>query len=87
MKPIRLSAHALSYAARRGFTIGEVEETIQTSPWVPADLGRLECYKDFPFGKEWNGKVYATKRVRPIMVEEPDEIVVISVRGDYCYYF
>ncbi len=84
MKPIRLSAHALTYMARRGFTLAEVEETIQTSPWTPAELGRLQCQKDFPYGKDWNGKVYATKRVRPIMVEEPDEIVVITV---YTYYF
>jgi hypothetical protein len=26
MKPIRLSAHAVSYLSRRGFTVAEVEE-------------------------------------------------------------
>jgi hypothetical protein len=39
---------------------------------------------NFPFGKEWNGKVYNTKQVRPIFVEEADEIVVVTV---YTYYF
>jgi hypothetical protein len=29
MKPIRLSAHALSYITKRGFTVAEVEETIR----------------------------------------------------------
>jgi hypothetical protein len=48
-----------------------IEETIQTSPWMPAELGRLDCRKNFPYGKEWNGKVYATKQVRPIFAEEP----------------
>jgi hypothetical protein len=84
MKPIRLSAHALRYTKRRGFTVEEVEETIRNSPWGPAELGRLECRKDFAFGRQWNGKTYATKRVRPVFVEEAAEILVVTV---YTYYF
>jgi len=83
MKPVRLSGHALGYITKRGFTMAEVEETIRGSSWEPAELGRLQCYKDFPFQREWNGKVYAAKRVRPIFVEEADEIVVVTV---YTYY-
>jgi len=55
---------------KRGFTIAEVEDAIDTMPWQPTELGRLDCRKDFPYGKEWNGKVYATKQVRPVFVEE-----------------
>jgi Domain of unknown function (DUF4258) len=84
MKAVRLSAHALSYTTRRGFTVAEVEEAIRTGAWQPADLGRLECIRDFAFGRDWNGKFYPTKRVRPIFVDEPDEIVVVTV---YTYYF
>jgi hypothetical protein len=69
---------------RRGFTINEVEEAIRTAPWQPAELGRLDCRKDFPYGKEWNGKTYTTKQVRPVFVEEASEIVVVTV---YTYYF
>jgi len=83
MKPIRLSEHALRYTSKRGFTIPEIEEAIRTSPWMPAELGRLDCRRNFPYGKEWNGKIYATKQVRPIFVEEAGEIVVITV---YTYY-
>lgn len=84
MKPIRLSGHALSYTDRRGFSREEVEEAIRTAPWTPAELGRFECHKDFAFGRAWNGVVYATKRVRPIFVEESEELVVVTV---YTYYF
>lgn len=70
--------------SKRGFTIEEVEEAIRTTPWTAAELGRLECRKDFPYGNDWNGKVYATKQVRPVFVEEAGEIVVITV---YTYYF
>ncbi len=69
---------------RRGFTVAEVEEAIRTMPWQPAELERLECRKDFAYGKEWNGKLYTTKQVRPIFVEEASEIVVVTV---YTYYF
>lgn len=84
MKPIRLSAHAASYIARRGFTLAEVEEAVRTGSWGPAELGRLDCRKDFAFNQDWNGKRYATKQVRPVFVDEPREIVVITV---YTYYF
>lgn len=39
---------------------------------------------NFPYGALWNGKMVATKQVRPIFVEEPDEIFVITV---YTYFF
>lgn len=75
MKPIRFSQHALGYTKKRGFTIAEVEE---------AEENRLQCRKEFIYGQEWNGKIYATKRVRPIFIEKTTEIVVITV---YTYYF
>jgi hypothetical protein len=63
--------------------VAEVEEAIRSCAWQPAELGRLECTKSFPFNGEWNNKVYATKRVRPIFVDEANEIVVVTV---YTYY-
>lgn len=84
MKPIRLSAHASRYATPRGFTVDEVEQAIRTTEWQPAELGRLECRKDFPYQRQWNGKLYATKQVRPVFVDEAEEIVVVTV---YTYYF
>jgi hypothetical protein len=40
--------------------------------------------EEFPFNATWNRREYATKQIRPIFVEEPDEIVVVTV---YVYYF
>lgn len=84
MKPIRLSDHARGYETRRGFTSAEVEEAIHTMAWEPADRGRSQCRKDFPFGRAWNGKWCATRQARPVFVDEPTEIVVVTV---YTYYF
>lgn len=83
-KPIHLSGHACIQLTRRGVNVDEVIETIRSAQWKPAELDRLECRKDFPFGQEWNGKFYNTKQVRPVFVEEPDEIVVVTV---YSYFF
>lgn len=59
-------------------------EAIRTESWHPAESGRLECHKEFPFNSQWNGRHYATKQIRPVFVEEPNEIVVVTV---YVYYF
>jgi hypothetical protein len=53
--------------------VAEVEEAIRTCPWTPAELGRQECRKDFPFNALWNGKHYAIKQVRPVFAEEANE--------------
>jgi hypothetical protein len=83
-KTIRLSPHAKMQLSYRGATEEEVLDAIQTSDWEPAELGRLACRKDFEFNNPWNKKFYKTKQIRPIFVEEENEIVVVTV---YVYYF
>jgi hypothetical protein len=84
MKPIRFSGHAQQQLIRRGVLAEEVITTIYTATWENAQGNRLECQANFPFAQIWNGKVYETKQVRPVFVDELDEIVVITV---YSYYF
>ena len=40
--------------------------------------------KNYRYGRRWNDVYYDTKQVRPIFVEEPQEIVVVTV---YSYFF
>ena len=82
-KSIRLSSHAKEQLRYRGTNLDEIREAIRTTPWQPAELNRLQCRKEFPYGREWNGKRYQTKQVRPIFIDEPTEIVVVTV---YVYY-
>jgi hypothetical protein len=84
MKPIRLSQHAKEQLSYRGTTEEEIFETTQTCKWEPAELERLQCKKDFLYNKTWNNKLYKTKQVKPIFVEEDKEIIVVTV---YVYYF
>ena len=83
-KQVRLTRHAKEQLLRRGTTEEEVVETIWHNPWKLVRNGRIECRKDFHYGKEWNGRHYKTKQVRPIFIEEKNEVVVITV---YVYYF
>jgi hypothetical protein len=78
-KPIRLTGHARSQLAFRGTNEAEVSDSIRTTGWQAAESGRLECRKAFAFNAEWNRHWYKTKQVRPIFVEEQDEIVVVTV--------
>jgi len=62
----------------------EVIEAIRSQAWNVAERARLECRKDLVFNAVWNGRYYRTKQVRPIFVEEPSAIIVVTV---YVYYF
>ena len=74
----RSGATAVSRRLRVGGQRGD-----SNNPWEPAERGRRECRRNFPFHQEWHGIVYATKQIRPIFVDEPEEIVVVTV---YVYY-
>jgi hypothetical protein len=84
MKRVRLSKHAQEQALERGTTRSEVEEAIRKGSREPATHGREMCRYNFLFNHKWQGKHYAVKQVAPIIKEESNEIVVITV---YTFYF
>jgi hypothetical protein len=84
MKEITFSQHALDQMLKRGVDISEVESTIKYGETIPANEGRLAFRKNFTFESEWKGKYYDIKQVMPIVVEEDEQIVVITV---YSFYF
>ena len=42
------------------------------------------CRLNFQFHAEWQGTFYAVKQVAPVIVETPEEIVVVTV---YTFYY
>jgi hypothetical protein len=50
----------------------------------PAKRGRLMFRLNFQYAERWQDKFYAIKQVAPVVVEEQNEIVVITV---YTFYF
>jgi len=84
MKPILFSQHALDQMPDRGATKDEVEAAIRTGEFAPAKSKRVSYRKNFPFNKDWKGRKYAVKQVMPIVIEESDRIMVVTV---YVFYF
>jgi hypothetical protein len=65
---------------QRGATQEEVMTTITTGESFPAKYGRSGFRRNFPFGKEWRGKVYTTKQVEVYAVKEgPDWIAITCI--------
>jgi hypothetical protein len=76
--------HAVDNLKRRGAMEAEVVEAVMSGERASARAGRIECVKNFTYNNYWNGKLYSTKQVVPIIKEETDVTVVIPV---YAYYF
>ena len=84
-KSIRLSDHSILSASKRGAHIDEIQRTILESEWEPARSYRCSARKVFPFNSisPVNGKRYRTKTVEVVFKDEPDEIVVVTVKVYY----
>ena len=83
MKPVAFSRHARQRLAERGTTEEEVIETIRDAPWILVESRRYAATKWYPFGQEHDGSFYAGKDVRPIFVDEPERLLVVTV---YVYF-
>ena len=83
-KPITLSLHAREKMLDRGASQGEVEVAIRMGNAEPVRKGRMLFRKNFAFNRQWRGKSYAVKQVAPVVAEEPDRLVVVTV---FVYYF
>ncbi len=84
MKTIIFSRHSLEQMPDRGATREEVEAAIDSGERLPARGRRLAFRKNFPFSKEWKDCYYEMKQVMPIVAEEDDRIIVVTV---YVFYF
>ncbi|MBI4063014.1 MAG: hypothetical protein HY401_01795 [Elusimicrobia bacterium] len=84
MKRIIFSRHAKDQIVDRGTTENEVRAAIAEGEPAPAKKGRLAFRKNFPYAFKWKGRYYETKQVMPIVIEEADAIVVVTV---YVFYF
>lgn len=84
MKPILFSAHARQQLALRGASEEEVVSAIREGEQLPAREGRISFRKNFPYRAAWKGKLYDVKQVLPIVIEETEALVVVTV---YVFYF
>ncbi|MFH1538775.1 MAG: DUF4258 domain-containing protein [bacterium] len=85
MKPIRFSNHARLRMSLRGASEKEVEETIGSAEWRKVKMGRFGVKFRFDFNEKSpiNRKVYKYKTIEAVFADEPDEIVIITVKVYY----
>ncbi len=84
MKRLIISPHARVQMELRGATDDEVEAAISQGERLPARSGRTAFRKNFTFRAVWKSRYYETKQVVPIVVEEDEVLVIVTV---YVFYF
>ena len=84
MKKIRLSRHALFQCQERGTNEREVIDAVCNGAHEVVKEGRSMYRYEVKYLSRWQGHFYATKQIAPIVVEEKDEIVVVTV---YTFYY
>ncbi|MFB2969867.1 hypothetical protein ACE1CD_12905 [Aerosakkonema sp. BLCC-F183] len=76
---VRLHPHAQTRLLERGATEEEVIATVESGTPFAAQFGRSGFRRNFPFNAEWQGKVYAMKKVEAIAIKENEDWLVITV--------
>jgi hypothetical protein len=84
-KKVILSGHALQRMRQRGASVPEVEETIRTGNWKPAQRGKWHARKVFSFKaiSPVNHKHYRVKAIDVVFADDPQGIVVVTVKVFY----
>ncbi|TET28297.1 DUF4258 domain-containing protein [Candidatus Aerophobetes bacterium] len=83
-KPIEISQHAREQMIERGVKEEEVLTAIRQGEAELTRSRRVMYRKNFQFNGVWRGKRYAVKQVVPIVIEESEKLVVVTV---YTFYF
>lgn len=71
--------HARERLAERGAREEDVLEAIRIGEREPAQRGYFLYRLNLEFNREWDGRFYRMQQVAPIVAEEEDRIVVITV--------
>lgn len=85
MKPICFSNHARLQMVLRGATEEEVIAAISSGKWETAKVGKFKAKHQFNYKRAalTNNKYYKYKTVEPIFADEPDKVVVVTVKVYY----
>ncbi len=85
MKPIVIPDHAAERMLVRGATFEQIESTVRTADPIPAKNERLSAKKTFDYHSisPVNHKYYDQKTVEVVWVDEPLELVLVTVKVYY----
>lgn len=83
-KPVVFTKHALQRVRERGAREEDVLEAIRIGQRESAQRGLVLYRLNVEFKREWDGRYYGVQQVAPVVAEEKDRIVVVTV---YTFYF
>lgn len=81
--PVVFTLHARQRMLGRGAREEDVIQAIRTGEREPAHRGLFPFRLNLEYQREWNGKHYAIQQVAPVVAEEPDKMVVVTVNTFY----
>ena len=81
---VEISPHARQQMQERGVEQAEVIAAIREGQVEPARKSRVMYRKNFQFDDVWRGRRYRIKQVAPVVAEQSDRLVVVTV---YAFYF
>lgn len=83
-RPVVLTTHAQERMRERGAREEDVVQAIRVGQREAAQRG-LSLYRlNLEFHGEWDGRHYGVRQVAPVVAEEGDRLVVVTV---YVFYF
>jgi len=84
LKPIVFTTHARLRMEQRGAREEDVREAIRSGQREQGQRGLFLYRLNLEFKREWDGQYYAIQQVVPVVAEEEQRIVVVTV---YTFYF
>jgi hypothetical protein len=83
-KAIAFTNHARDRCFQRGAAEADVVRAIREGKREPAQRGLWQYRLNLEFQREWAGNWYAVQQIAPVVAEEEQRFVVITV---YTLYF
>ncbi|MBV8845249.1 MAG: DUF4258 domain-containing protein [Bryobacterales bacterium] len=84
MKPVVLTRHARDRCIQRGATEADVIAAIRTGSRESAQRGLWLYRLNLEYNRAWGDNTFAVQQVVPVVDEEQERFVVITV---YVFYF
>jgi hypothetical protein len=83
-KPVVITTHARARMRERGAREEDVREAIRIGQREPAQRGLFLYRLNVEFMRVWDGRFYRVQQVAPIVAEEEERLVVVTV---YTFFF
>jgi hypothetical protein len=83
-RPLVFTAHARQRMSERGAREEDVLEAVRIGEREPAQRGLFLYRLNLEFHRDWAGRYYGVQQVAPLVAEEPDRLVVVTV---FTFYF